>query len=102
MTDDKYISAKKLKAHYAWWGDTEERKTFDAIVDVQPAADVKEVVHAEWVEDGYYDGEIVCSNCGTPAIINAEKEVVKSFYCPWCGAIMDGRENGNERVQIQM
>lgn len=98
MSDDKYISAKKLKAHYAWWADTEneelieQKKAFDDIVDVQPAADVREVVHAEWIEDGYYDGEIVCSNCGTPAIINADKEVVKSFYCPWCGAIMDGGE----------
>ena len=61
MTDDKYISAKKLKAHYAWWGETEERKMFDAIVDVQPAADVQEVTRCKdcWAyetaeyDDGY-------------------------------------------------
>lgn len=59
MTDDKYISAKKLKAHYAWWGETEQRKTFDAIVDVQPAADVQEVTRCKdcWAyETAYYDG----------------------------------------------
>lgn len=40
----KYIDADKLKAHYAWWGeDSSERTLFDAIIDVQPAADVVEV-----------------------------------------------------------
>ena len=40
---DKYISANKLKAHYSWWGDTDERKTFDQIVDAQPAVNVVEL-----------------------------------------------------------
>ena len=97
MTDDKYISAKKLKAHYAWWGDTEERKTFDAIVDVQPAADVKEVRHGTWIplkqithraDTGTISTNIVgfyCSLCGSG-------EKLKYRYCH-CGAKMDGKEN---------
>lgn len=32
----RLIDADKLKQHYAWWGDTQERKDFDDIVDVQP------------------------------------------------------------------
>lgn len=83
MTDDIYISKKKLKAHYAWWGDTEERKDLDAIVDAQPAADVEEVKHGEWIERGIYSFK--CSSCG-------EIEKVESPYCRWCGAKMDGKE----------
>ena len=84
MTDDKYISAKRLKAHYAWWGETEERKTFDAIVDVQPAADVQEVKHGKWDEQGIY--KFKCSCCGAV-------EKYESPFCRWCGAKMDGGEN---------
>lgn len=39
----KYIDADKLKRHYAWWDD-ETKKIFDEIIDLQPAADVVEVV----------------------------------------------------------
>ena len=33
----RLIDADKLKAHYAWWGETDEkRRLFDEIVDQQP------------------------------------------------------------------
>lgn len=86
MTDDIYISAKKLKAHYAWWGDTEERKTLDAIVDAQPAADVEEVRHGMWVEvEG--EGYDICSECGNSNLIGHLS--IEFDYCPYCGAKMD-------------
>ena len=42
----KYIDADKLKRHYAWWDD-EAKKIFDEIIDLQPAADVQEVVRCK-------------------------------------------------------
>ncbi len=32
----RLIDADAMKNHYSWWGDTEQRRTFDAIADVQP------------------------------------------------------------------
>lgn len=35
----RLIDADRLKAHYAWWGDDSDKKrTFDTIVDLQPTA----------------------------------------------------------------
>lgn len=49
----------------------------------QPAADVAEVVHAYWIEDG--DTQI-CSNCGE----EHEWDVYRASFCDTCGAKMDG------------
>ena len=91
----RFIDAEKLKQHYAWWGDTEQRKIFDEIVDAQPAADVQEVKHAHWKiyedTDGIYG---ICSNCGV--------DVDFSHYgtpypnCPFCRAYMHGKEKAND------
>ena len=39
------IDADKLKAHYAWWGETEStgecKNLFDSIVDQQPTVELK-------------------------------------------------------------
>ena len=61
-------------------------------IDSEPAADVATVRHGQWewdTEDIYR-----CSNC-------AEKSHVKEVmgrpawcYCPWCGARMDGGDDG--------
>ena len=56
----RLIDADKLKTHYAWWGDTENRKLFDAIVDVQPTVEPEKIM--EWVirSDEPYKGDKVC------------------------------------------
>ena len=46
MGKTKYIDADKLKRHYAWWDD-ESKKIFDEIIDLQPTADVEEVVRCK-------------------------------------------------------
>ena len=55
----KYIDADKLKRHYAWWDD-EEKKIFDEIIDLQPAADVVPVVRCK--DCIYYDPPHVKNN----------------------------------------
>ena len=47
-----------------------------------PAADVAEVVHAYWIEDG--DTQI-CSNCGE----EHEWDAYRASFCDTCGAIME-------------
>ena len=64
-------------------------REYGNVVRAIPAADVVEVVHASWIEDGYYNEPCVCSNCGEPC-----KDTVMGKprwnYCPSCGAKMDG------------
>lgn len=84
-------------------------------IDKIPAADVVEVRHGEWVEDGYNDIPCVCSCCGAEAQYTSTfeetfdydweenlvpcgyeeiREYIRTPFCPNCGAKMDGDENG--------
>lgn len=74
MEKERYISADKLKAHYAWWenGSAEmtldEAKTiFDTVVDVQPTVDAEPVVRCNdckyYSADGWGFG-----NCYRPNV----------------------------------
>lgn len=59
----------------------------DLCISSAPAADVQEVKHGEWIMtcngDYYY-----CSEC-----LNYKKPIDREFfYCPHCGAKMDGGE----------
>lgn len=64
-----------------------------------PAADVAPVRHGKWISVNMAYGEYKCSVCegmdsdcsdyyGSHGVLNQE-------YCPWCGAKMDGEENGS-------
>mgnify|MGYP004687631041 CR=1 FL=1 len=56
-------------------------------VDAQPAADVAEVVHGQWGDNGIPGSMLSgCSVCGFSCGANS------FFYCPNCGAKMDGGE----------
>lgn len=58
-----------------------------AMINLIPAADAAEVVHAEWNNDGR------CTNCGGHApFIGLDGEYYKSPYCFCCGAKMDKGE----------
>mgnify|MGYP007100280177 CR=1 FL=1 len=55
----------------------------DAVMDT-PAADVAEVVHGRWVDNGIPDSILNgCSVCGFTCGSSS------FFYCPICGAKMD-------------
>jgi hypothetical protein len=57
-----------------------------------PAADVAPVVHGEWIHHYYDSGEPIddkwyCAECH---MCNDHK---RTWYCPYCGAKMDGGNN---------
>lgn len=71
-------------------------------------ADVQEVRHGEWIQDTWLLEEInktepiaVCSVCGyaVPLYDMDYDDIVRSYqYCPYCGAKMDRKENGDGRT----
>ena len=62
-----------------------------------PTADVEEVKHGEWIKKYplyKIDGIFVCSNCKHELDIATGEETPIDrgfFYCPNCGAKMDGK-----------
>lgn len=69
------------------------RKNFVKIIEELPAADVVEVVLAHWKfygEDGHGYGLWQCTNCG-----NIVPEKAAKYFCPFCGARMDGGESND-------
>lgn len=70
----------------------------DAIsyLNEQPTIDAVEVVHGRWIYDGLGDGERICSVCRRYALYTHRDryEQYLTNYCPNCGAIMDGAEDG--------
>lgn len=55
-----------------------------------PSADVVEVRHGHWKQDGHH---VRCSECGTYfCITDREGDSFPINYCPCCGAKMDGDE----------
>ena len=66
-------------------------------IDNAPTVDAVEVVHASWIEDGYYGNPFVCSHCGCEGCYSGDyhnKQYYYTNYCPNCGAKMDGDSNG--------
>lgn len=53
-----------------------------------PTADVVEVRHGHWVETAHKGYKCSLCNC----LSSLFDENLKSEFCPWCGAKMDGNE----------
>ena len=64
------------------------------VFDSQPAADVVEVVHGEWLGER---GGFTCSICGCEA--PEDGGYWASPYCPYCGAKMDGVKDVRSNLQ---
>ena len=109
MTMAEYIEREAIKQRFNTHLPIGESIRF--IIDDIPAADVVEVKHGEWTEDGYDEIPCACSYCGHEALYTStfeEKfdydweenlqsvgyeehiEHIKTPYCPYCGAKMDG------------
>jgi PHP family Zn ribbon phosphoesterase len=85
----RLIDADKLKQHYAWWNN-EEQRVFDQIVDAQPTADAVPVVHGEWVVRPT-SGRFPTYECSVCHGYTGGQAFVKTcVFCPNCGAKMDG------------
>ena len=65
-------------------------------------ANYAEVKHAEWVDDGFGRGNMICSGCGQYPVDDEDGNPLSALawwqpeYCPNCGARMDGRSDINE------
>ena len=83
----RYIDADGLREYWLTNGKNERvynTNDFLDSIDEQPTADVQPVVHAHWKYDK--NGVFWCSRCECiPA--------TKSYFCPNCGAKMDGDEH---------
>lgn len=62
-----------------------------AMIDQEPTADVVEVKHGYWIEDGKYQ---ICSECGE----EHHWDDYRATYCEDCGARMDGKAQGEENL----
>lgn len=63
------------------------------VVDLQPSADVVEVVHGKWINIICYGDYCLgyCSVCWTLQGATFPSALKEGFrYCRWCGAKMDG------------
>lgn len=78
------------------------REAIDIIVDLcirsAPAADVQEIKHGEWIKMDIIpdDVDYYCSECRNFIDIATGRETPIDrdfFYCPYCGAKMDGGNN---------
>ncbi len=69
-----------------------------AVIESTPAADVEEVKHGERVEDSMIgEGVYRCTNCDDKFVtLEGTPYDNRLFYCPFCGAKMDGKENEDD------
>ncbi len=65
--------------------DKDIRELLDEIEDI-PAADVAPVRHGKWIFRSDVYGVAYCSEC------DYEIHGNDTYYCPYCGAKMDGEE----------
>lgn len=94
----RYIDASKIKFTGLTFEDINNEVYF-SLSDVRKAieqtatADVVEVRHGYWIENED-DFVVMCSECGTE-FLDDQIGIVNTYkYCPYCGAKMDGDEDG--------
>lgn len=88
---DEYISRAKALADFEACNAGNPNWTPQRVKTLllrQPAADVAPVVHGQWGDNGIHGSMLRgCSVCGFTCGANS------FFYCPSCGARMDGGED---------
>ena len=83
------IDADELKTKKRYSTEFHENVVAVAEIDWMPTIDAVPVVHAYWTtkRTWQHDGEIYCSACN-----HDSPTELKTNYCPFCGARMDGKE----------
>lgn len=80
----EYIEREALMRNLKQFAPEQLTPLIKSLIQKQPAADVAEVRHGEWI---YGEFDIPhCSECGKEVLPNQI-----SKHCPDCGAKMDGR-----------
>ena len=80
----EYIEREALMRNLKHFAPEQLTPLIESLIQKQPAADVAEVRHGEWI---YGEFDIPhCSECGKEVLPN---QILK--HCPDCGAKMDGR-----------
>ncbi len=80
----EYIEREALMRNLKHFAPEQLTPLIESLIQKQPAADVAEVRHGEWI---YGEFDIPqCSECGKEVLPNQI-----SKHCPDCGAKMDGR-----------
>ena len=94
---EAYTMMKDLEAAYIYSPVKEAYGTAARRIDQIPAADVKPVVHAYWIELpkalNPNENPCKCSNCGH--VLSFMNYYPKSKYCDDCGARMDLEDGGS-------
>ncbi len=101
---ERYVNYDKLLEERHRLGLDESSKihkvnAFNNFIDNLPTADVAEAKHAEWVDDGFGRGNMICSGCGQYPVDDEDGNPLSALawwqpdYCPNCGAKMDGRSD---------
>ena len=68
------------------------RRDFYAMISNAPTVDAVEVVHGRWVNEYPY---VRCSECNAEWFNSrTDNEPMLFYFCPNCGAKMDGDGNG--------
>lgn len=88
----RYIDADSLKAEFTGnFSGEYPAPLVKALIDIQPAADVAEVRHGNWIGES-----LECSECGKLVSSICDAGGYLSYgieedlkYCPFCGAKMD-------------
>lgn len=94
LKDWDLFQCKELDKGKPWDGHTS--KDVRRLLSI-PAANVVPVVHAHWVVrfDGPYKRRrCYCSHCGKHNGVGGIAQNQEKPYCPYCGARMDGADNG--------
>lgn len=69
--------------------------SFKTFLKNRPAVDAEPVRHARWIQSKSVPSYHSCSNCHrTQKMEEAYGFYILPYYCEWCGANMDGEDDG--------
>ena len=94
MADEKRLISldEALKATHSeiYWTESQQAAVRSFLVQ-QPRVDAVEVTHGKWIDEYPY---VRCSECNAEWInCRTDNEPKMFYYCPNCGAKMDGDGN---------